>query len=105
MAEEDKKTKTLQSDSNVISGIILEKERVKIRPAISKILRSADLPRSHSTKVQIIGGDSDMAEHATPPSIVIEKENDRISRILVKCPCGRHAELMCEYNEDENQEN
>lgn len=104
MADEEKKKKSVE-DSNVISGIILERERVKIRPSISKILRSADVPKTASSKVQIIGGDSDMSDQVAPPSIIIEKENDRISKILVKCPCGRHAELICEYNEDENQEN
>jgi len=105
MADEDKKKKPREEDGNVISGIILEKERVKIRPSISKILRAADLPKASSSKIQIIGGDSDMTDQVAPPSIIIEKDNDRIAKILVKCPCGRHAELLCEYNEDENQEN
>jgi len=104
MADEDKKKKSFD-ESSVISGIILEKERVKIRPSISKILRAGDIPKSATSKVQIIGGDSDMHDQVAPPAIIIEKENDRISKILVKCPCGRHAELLCEYNEDENQEN
>lgn len=102
MAEEEKK-KMKADDGSVISGIILEKERVKIKPSISKILKAAEVPGS--SKVQIIGGDSDMTDQVAPPAIIIEKENDRISKILVKCPCGRHAELICEYNEDENQEN
>jgi hypothetical protein len=58
----------------------------------------------NNKKVQVIGGDSEDFQQETPPSIIIEKDNDRIARIIVKCPCGRHSELVCEYDDDESVE-
>ncbi len=51
-------------------------------------------------KVQVIGGDGGMKEHE-PPAIIIEKKNGQISKIIVKCPCGRTSELICEYTDEE----
>jgi hypothetical protein len=101
-AKEEVKEKT-RKEENIISGMILERENVKIRSLTSKIIRASEQPNTR--KKQIIGGDAELTDQDTPPAIVIEKENDKISKILVKCPCGRHAELICEYSDDEaNQE-
>lgn len=35
------------------------------------------------------------------PTIIIDKENGRITKIKVMCSCGRHAQLECEYPNDE----
>lgn len=92
-----------KKEENIISGMMLERESVKIRSLTSKIIHASEQPQARSKK-QIIGGDADLTDQDTPPAIVIEKENDKISKILVKCPCGRHAELVCEYNDEANQE-
>lgn len=51
-------------------------------------------------KVMTIGGDC-KDDNSKPPSIIIERDGDRIARIIVKCTCGRHAELVCEVEEQE----
>ncbi len=48
--------------------------------------------------LQVIGGDGGAEEHE-PPAIVIEKKDGQISKIIVKCPCGRTSEVICEYTE------
>ena len=49
-------------------------------------------------KVRIVGGDSDELGNRGVPTIIVSKTEDRITGITVKCPCGRTAELVCEYN-------
>ena len=92
----DKKDKKDMPDVNIISGMALDRESVKLRSLTNKIIHSGENVNAVS-KVQIIGGDSNDPSQEAPPSIIIEKENDQISKIIVKCPCGRHAELVCEY--------
>ena len=85
--------------ANVISGMLLERETVKLRSSVSRVIHSNELAKG-ITKTQVIGGDSDDVGQDSPPAIIIEKENDQISKIIVKCPCGRHAELICQYEEN-----
>ncbi len=98
MAKKDNKQE--QDNTNIVSGIILEKENVKIKGSAGKVFKSGELDLNPQ-KVQVVGGDSDDFEQDNPPAIVIEKEGDKISKIIVRCPCGRHAELVCEYKEEE----
>lgn len=88
-------------DASVISGIELIKESTRLRSSVSRVIRQAEV-MDRPKKVQIIGGDSEDVQES-PPAIIIEKEGDKISKIIVKCPCGRHSELICEY-EEENKE-
>lgn len=67
----------------------------------SKIIKKKDI-NPEINKKRIIGGDSDQ-DDVIPPAIAIEKTGERITKIIVKCPCGRNAELVCEYD-DENDE-
>lgn len=67
---------------------------------LSKIIKASQVDINEN-KVCIIGGEGDLSEQDAAPAIVIEKDGDRISKITVTCPCGRHSELVCEY-EDEN---
>ena len=40
-----------------------------------------------------------------PPTIILEKgPDDRIQKITVQCPCGRHAEVVCIYNQKQDDE-
>ena len=64
------------------------------------VLKLSELPEIIE-KIQIVGGDSDDFQHE-PPAIIIEKIGEQISKIIVKCPCGRHSELICEYEDEEN---
>lgn len=73
-------------------------KRLTPRPAYkSKVIKAEDAVVPEG-KVRVIGGDTDNFK-LDPPSIIIEKSKDMISKIVVKCPCGRHAELRCEYDE------
>lgn len=92
------------NDPNIISGVNLVRKFINPKTKASSVIRAEEVkPRKKSKKVQIVGGDSEDAQ-ATPPAIIIEKDGDRIARIIVKCPCGRHAELVCEYDEEEPEE-
>lgn len=53
---------------------------------------------SRGSKTCIIGGDSAAGSGDQLPTIVLEKDAaDAIVRIVVRCPCGRTAELLCGY--------
>ena len=80
-----------------------------------KLKRAIDSPKSlrkkhiikaseieEITRVMTIGGDC-QDDNGQPPSIIIEREGDIITKIIVKCACGRHAELSCEDEENEEQ--
>ena len=93
-----------ENDINIISGINISRKFINPRSRNSQIIRSEELcDTAGLSKVQIVGGDSDEIQ-STPPTIIIEKEGDRIARIIVKCPCGRHSELLCEYDDIEIRE-
>ncbi len=51
------------------------------------------------TKIMTIGGDC-KDDPSNPPAIILERDGDRITRIIVKCGCGRQAELECETEEE-----
>jgi hypothetical protein len=112
--KEEKKTERSEANSGkasmvenakIISGLFLEKDNIRIKQAVTSIIHGIPPQEKATRKVQVIGGDTDMTEADTPPSIILEKEGDNISRIIVKCPCGRHSELVCEYDNDTEQEN
>ena len=54
--------------------------------------KAASLPK----RKVLIGGACDESEQI-PPTIILQKKGEKIQKISVKCPCGRHAELTCEY--------
>ncbi len=88
----------------IVSGINISRSFIKTTPKKNQVIRADEVSKfKKSKKTQIVGGDSDDTEQ-TPPTIVIEKDGDRISKIIVKCPCGRHSELVCEYDDDVESE-
>jgi len=95
MAEEDA---FYQSDIEV-SQIIshkLKDFRKKRGIKTSPILKRENV--KNSSKMLLVGGDSDDISEVQPPSIIVEKgASGQISRIIVKCSCGQSAELVCEY--------
>ena len=74
-----------KSETKIISGLFLEKESVKLRTEMSKIIPAAK--SGEISRVQIIGGDSQDPSQDSPPAIVIEKENDKISKIITNIYC------------------
>lgn len=67
----------------------------------SRVIRAA-VAAYDPARTCIVGGDPlDGAGEA--PTIILEREDDRIVRIVVKCVCGRSAELLCEYEEGVEQ--
>ncbi len=62
----------------------------------SKIIPRSKCKPSSGKRV-IIGGENPEDCEQIPPTIILEKKNEQISKISVNCPCGRHAELTCEY--------
>lgn len=88
-----------KDEQKIVSGINISRKFINPKGKQSHIIRAEEATKpTESRRVQVVGGDSDEVA-ATPPTIIIEKENDRIARIIVKCPCGRHSELLCEYEE------
>ncbi len=88
-----------EASVNVVSGIELDRESVKLKSVCSKILRAGQFDAS-AMGTNIVGGDcQDLGGAEGSPSIIIEKDGDKITKIIVRCPCGRHSELLCEYEE------
>lgn len=86
-------------DVKVFSGLELDREVVKLKSGLSKVLKAGSYECKESA-THVVGGDSlDIGGAEGAPAIIIEKDGDRISKITVKCPCGRHSELVCEYEE------
>ena len=77
-------------------------------PPIANRLRNKRIIKKNVAKevknVMTIGGDC-KGDNSQPPSIILERDGDRITRIIVKCSCGRHAELECEEDDDDQNEN
>lgn len=69
----------------------------------NRILRGGGV-RFDPGKVRRIGGETAaIDESGDPPVISVERHNDRIVKIMVRCGCGRHAELLCEYDDEEEE--
>ncbi|OGV54726.1 MAG: hypothetical protein A2X49_09645 [Lentisphaerae bacterium GWF2_52_8] len=95
MANEEK---ALSPELKIISGLMLDRESIKLRTGLSKIIHKGESQGEPGNR-QIVGGDAPGAKQDCPPTIIIEKKGEQIAKIIVKCPCGRHSELLCEYNE------
>lgn len=82
---------------------------INIRPQTEKIrrnkLRFNKILKAHIVGDQplntcLIGGDTEDTVAHNPPSIILEKNAaGEIARIVVKCSCGQHAELACQYED------
>lgn len=101
-APEAKAAENAEGSKGGLEGVIGGKrERRRIKAKVkhkSSLIRAADAAFDPA-RVRVVGGDSDEMAEVDPPAIIIEKNGDQIVKILVKCPCGRHAELVCEYEE------
>lgn len=75
-------------------------------PPVANRLRNKRVIKKDKVKeiktVMTIGGNC-KDDNSPAPSIILERDGDCIKRIIVKCCCGRHAELECE--EEEQNEN
>lgn len=66
------------------------------RPTAGRIIRARNVPAVRPTCM--VGGDSPEGDGTEVPTIILEKnEAGDIARIIVHCPCGRKAELLCGY--------
>ena len=84
-----------------VQTILSQKKKLFKKSLIknSPIIRAHEHDKNKVLGVKVIGGDSEEVLTHAPPTIIVEKnEHDQISKIIVKCPCGRHAELVCEYD-------
>ena len=85
-------------EHSFIAALNLVDKRIRIRGKTSRVLKRKDIEYNPERKV-IVGGITTHSMEDKRPAIMIEKENDMISRIVVKCPCGRCSEVICEYDE------
>lgn len=89
-----------EENVQIVSGITLAKKNVKLKPSHNKIIKASEFERDDD-HVQIVGGDGeDLCGAEGTPAIIIERQGDVISKIIVRCPCGRHSELVCEYQNE-----
>ena len=86
---------------NIIGGPIDKIIRTPTRMGQKRILKAWEEP---PTKIRLIGGDCH-DDNSQPPTIILEREGDTITKILVKCTCGRHAELVCAEDDEEETPN
>lgn len=76
-------------------------DRVLRKPSSIKrrrIVRAAEIPDELPTRLLAGENPDDCGE---VPSIVLERDGDTLTRIIVRCPCGRYAEV--DFNQEESQ--
>jgi len=88
-----------EHDINIITALDLVDNKMRLRSKTSDVLKASDIDYDSNRK-QIIGGDTTDFEHDRHPAIIIEKNGEQMSKIIVRCPCGRHSELVCEYEDE-----
>jgi len=74
------------------------REAESVKPRLARIIPASQV-HIEPGKVRLIGGDPDDPTAHEAPAITIEQQDGKILRILVQCPCGRHAELACDHDE------
>jgi len=89
----------MADDINIVTALNLVGNSMKIRSKTSTVIKAKDL-KYDPNKKQVIGGDTSDFEQGAHPAIIIEKNGEQMSKIIVRCPCGRHSELLCEYDDD-----
>ena len=87
------------NDINIVTALNLVGNKMKLRTKTSEVIKAKDFKYNPDQK-KVIGGDTKDFNHDSHPAIIIEKNGDQMSKIIVRCPCGRHSELVCEYEED-----
>lgn len=90
---------TIDDQGHVIRSQTASKKSLNISAIqTNKVIKSQSLPQKGKRKI-VIGGDNIEQTHEdAPPNIILEKDEDgQICRIIVKCTCGKHAELTCHY--------
>lgn len=88
-----------EHDVNIVTALDLVENKMKLRSKTTDVLKASDINYDPNKK-QIVGGDSTDFEHDRHPAIIIEKNGEQMSKIIVRCPCGRHSELVCEYEDE-----
>ena len=65
----------------------------------------AGTSNAETLSVKVVGGDDTAVDMNSIPTIIIEKDGEEIAKIIVQCPCGRHAELTCKYDDESEPQN
>lgn len=86
-----------------IAALNLVDNQIRIHGKTSRLIKKEDVEYNQGKKV-IVGGVTTTSQYDRRPAILLEKEGERLSRIIVKCPCGRCSELICEYDEEEEDD-
>jgi len=64
----------------------------------SRIISVEDVQKQRDKIYCIVGGENTEEEDENPPTITLKKSKDgAITKITVKCSCGKYAELDCTY--------
>jgi hypothetical protein len=82
---------------NIVGGSLTRFNPTAKRFKKKRIIKADKVPVI--SRVMTIGGEC-ADDTSQPPSIIIERDGDQITRIIVKCTCGRHAELICDIEEE-----
>ena len=88
-------------EPQVLNSLCMEFEKIRIRPLVSRVVKSRNVGVSAETIV--VGGDVQAQKQSAAPQIVVDKKGGRVHKITVLCSCGKHAELICEYDEQGNE--
>ena len=84
-------------EPQVLNSLCMEFEKIKIRPLVSRVIKSKHVGAA-ADKV-VVGGDV-QSQQQSAPQIIVDKKGGRVHKITVLCSCGKHAELICEYDEE-----
>lgn len=88
------------SEGNIFGGPLSKLPPFPNRLHTKRIIKKDSVKNTKG--IMTIGGDC-KDDNSQPPSIILERDGERITRIIVKCCCGRHAELECEEEEETNE--
>ncbi|MCJ8332008.1 MAG: hypothetical protein HRT89_15265 [Lentisphaeria bacterium] len=101
MSDEPFYARNIEVD-HLVDGSRKQSRMYQRKKPLSRIIKAEDVV-SDENVTSIIGGEHPV-EECQGPAIILEKKDDKIYRILVTCTCGSRAELLCEYDEDEEAE-
>lgn len=85
-------------EQSFIAALNLVEGQIRIRSKTSRVLKKDEITYDPDKKITI-GGITTHSADDRRPAILIEKDHAQISKIIVKCPCGRCSEIVCEYDE------
>ncbi len=98
MAEENNNNRSSASADKKRQRQSYYAKRAHRRQGTARVIPAEATRAESSRRYCVVGGDNDIQGDENPPTIIVEKgEDGEISRITVKCSCGKYAELDCTY--------